>query len=321
VRIAFFGLPLAALLLDADGHDIVHAAICRSGAIGTRRLQKRLGGDRVTIKPLVHARRFLETLRALEPDLVVSWFWTTKLPPALLTLAPLGAIGVHPSLLPRHRGPDPYFWALRSGDAITGVTAHRLAEEYDTGAILGVRTLTIDPSWDAWALARKLDRPSLALLRETVDAFARGERVEERPQEESLATQAPAPDDDALEIRWDASTDDILRLIRAAAPWPGAFTAFGDEVVVVTRARRAERFPRALAPGEAAIVGSSGSEGGDVVVLRTGDGAIELLDGRLELVDDADEDEDAPHGERTATESDGVPLDRAAFVERVRALS
>ena len=69
---------------------------------------------------------------------------------AVLEVAPLGAIGVHPSLLPRHRGPDPYFWAIESGDLETGVTAHRLEEEYDTGAILAQRRLAIDASWNSW---------------------------------------------------------------------------------------------------------------------------------------------------------------------------
>src|SRR4051794_18943014 len=122
MRVAFVGLPLAALLLAGDGHEIVWAGICRRSAIGTRRLQKLIGDDAVAIVPdLAKSARWIGARR---PDLLVSWFWTKKIPRAVREAAPLGAIGVHPSLLPRHRGPDPTFWALDAGDEATGVTAH-----------------------------------------------------------------------------------------------------------------------------------------------------------------------------------------------------
>jgi methionyl-tRNA formyltransferase len=274
VRIAFFGLPLAAWLLHQDGHDLVYAGICRKGAIGTRRLARTIGPARVAVKPNVNDPSLAEAIAAEAPDLVVSWFWTTRLPPRILRLAPKGAFGVHPSLLPRHRGPDPYFWAIDAGDDVTGVTAHRLAEEYDTGAILGARTLAIDPAWNAWTLAKRLDRPSLALLRETARAFERGD-VAERPQDETKATLAPEPDDDMLTLRWNSPTAEIERRVRAASPWPGAGATIGEVDLTVTRVRAASDVPRALHPGEAAV------QAGRAIV-RTADGAIELLEGRAD---------------------------------------
>jgi len=293
MRIAFVGLPLAALLLARDGHTIVWAGICRRDAIGTRRLKRVVGEDKVAIVPdLV---RSAGTIRAARPDLVVSWFWTKKVPRSVREAAPLGAIGVHPSLLPRHRGPDPTFWAIDSGDTETGVTAHVLEDEYDTGAILGQKRLAIDPEWSAWRLAKKLDRPSLALLREIVAAYARGEPPEKREQDESSATEALAPDDELLEIRWADPAEAIARRVRAASPWPGAFTEIGGSVVTVTRARATPEVPRALDIGEAYV-----REDG-VAVVRAGDGGVELLEGRIDLDDD----------ER--------PLDRQALADIVRA--
>ncbi len=254
MRIAFVGLPLAALLLRADGHDIVWAGICRKGAIGTRRLTRALGKASVRIVP--DLARVSDEVRAHAPDLVVSWFWTRKVPASFRALAPLGAIGVHPSLLPRHRGPDPYFWAIDAGDAITGVTAHELEDDYDTGAILARRELAIDPSWSAWRLAKRLDRPSLGLLRDTVRAYANGSPPAPMAQDESLATDAPQPTDDDLEIRWTESAEAIARRVRAASPWPGAFTAIGELDVTLTEVRASAEDPRsyaALAPGEAVV--------------------------------------------------------------------
>src|SRR5262245_51013634 len=105
MRIAFFGLPLAALLLAADGHDIALCALSRSDAVGVRRAS-RLFGDRLLLRPKADDPALLRRVSALEPDLLVSWFWTTRLPMALVGAARLGGIGAHPSLLPRHRGPD-----------------------------------------------------------------------------------------------------------------------------------------------------------------------------------------------------------------------
>lgn len=271
LRIVFFGLPLAALLLARDGHDITLAAVCRRDALGLRRAFRTFGADRVLVTPDAGTTAFVERVRALAPDLLVSWFWTKRLPMALVRAARLGGIGVHPSLLPRHRGPDPTYWAIASGDKETGVSVHRIEEEYDTGDVLAQERLAIDPAWNAWELARALDRPSLRQLRRMVTRFARGESVAAEPQDPALATQAPAPDDEACAIRWAWPTERVLRHIRALAPAPGAWTEIGGSLVSVLRAAPRATFPAALEPGEGTVI-----EGQPVV--RTGDGALVLLE-------------------------------------------
>jgi methionyl-tRNA formyltransferase len=216
--------------------------------------------------------RVVSAVRAASPDLLVSWFWTTKLPEAILAIAP--GVGVHPSLLPRHRGADPYFWAIDCGDETTGVTAHQLDVAYDTGAVLEQRRLSLDPGWDAWRLARALDRPSLALLRDVVRAYAEGRAPVPTAQDERAATTAPEPTDEDLAIRWSWSADRIERRVRAAAPWPGAWTEIGDRIVTILRVRATEDYPRALAPAEAAVRPDG------TAVVRAASGAIELLAGR-----------------------------------------
>ena len=211
------------------------------------------------------------------PDLLVSWFFTAKLPMSVVSLAKGGGIGVHPSLLPRHRGPDPYFAAIDQGDQVTGVTAHRIEAEYDTGAILGHRELVIDPTWNAWQLARRLDRPSLALLRQTVRQLADGKAVPEQPQDDRAATMAPSPSDEDCAIVWTWPVERLLRRVRALSPSPGAFTEIGNDIVTILAARAATDFPRALAPGEAAVVDGR-------AIVRAGDGALELLSGEIDGV-------------------------------------
>jgi methionyl-tRNA formyltransferase len=275
VRIAYFGLPLAALLLLEDGHEIELAVMSRSDAVGLRRLGRRLGSARMYKRAPAPLDTLATRCRAASIDLVVSWFWTTKLPATLIGAARLGGIGVHPSLLPRHRGPDPYFAAIDQGDRVTGVTLHRIADEYDTGPILSTEEIAVDERWNAWQLARRLDRPSIALLRRIVSRLAAGENVPERPQDEKLASWAPVPAHSDCALLWSWTTDRLLRRIRALAPAPGAFTEIHGQMLTVLRAERAPDFPRALEPGEAAVVGDAG-------VVRTADGAVLLLEGEIE---------------------------------------
>jgi methionyl-tRNA formyltransferase len=192
LKIAYFGLPLGALLLLRDGHTLSPIVLSPIDAPGRRRLRRvepgLLDAQGVEDQDLkAFDAGVTELLRAERSDLLVSWFWTRKLPRRWLELPPRGAIGVHPSLLPRHRGPNPFYACIDAGDEQTGVTVHRLDEEYDTGRILGALSIPVGMR-DAWQLARALDRPSLALLRETVARLARSETVEERAQDERLAT-------------------------------------------------------------------------------------------------------------------------------------
>ncbi len=298
LRVAFVGLPLAALLLAADGHDVVYAGICRAGAPGTRRLRATLGRGRVFVKPNLAAHA--DRVRALAPDLVVSWFWTSKVPAAFRQAARLAALGVHPSLLPRHRGGDPYFAAIDRDDAVTGVTAHLLEDAYDTGDIVGRRELVLDPSWSAWRLAKRLDRPSLALLREVTRAYAEGHPPTPEPQDESLATEAGLPSEDDLELDLSMPAVRLARRVRAASPYPGAYLFVGEALLTIVRAEATAAAPRGLAPGEIAV------DPGGCAVVQTRDGGLRLLAARL-----ADDDDAARERE----------LDRGEIAELVRALA
>jgi len=228
-----------------------------------------------------------QALARAQPDLLVSWFWTRLLPKSWLTAAAHGAIGVHPSLLPRHRGPNPYFWSIDSGDRDAGVTLHTLAPEYDTGAILLQRAIPLADR-NSWQLARALDRPSLALLREGVGRFARSDPPAPSAQDEQAASWAPEPTGRELSVDWTWPTARILRRIRAISPVPGLAVEVNELRFFVTRAKPATDFVRALEPGEAGVIGQPGT-----LVIRTGDGAIAveraLLDDSHEAATDCDD--------------------------------
>lgn len=165
------------------------------------------------------------------------------------------------------------------------MSAHWLESEYDTGRVIAQRSLPIAPSWNAWQLARALDRPSLEVLRDVVRRLALGESLPGIPQDASLATEAPSPTDAELEIDWNWTCAQIVSRIRAAAPMPGAFTdlvghefVIGDAGLLPLSRRLAP-----LSPGEMAIIDGA-------IVIRAADGGIHVRRASLD-------DEDALTGE------------------------
>ena len=268
LKIGFFGLPLAALLLLRDGHAVRWSVLSPVAAPGRRRLRASL--PRCCVVDLLDDdsgfERHVDTLLDEAPvELIVSWYFTRRIPKRWLVRPRLGAIGAHPSLLPRHRGPDPFFWAIDAGDVETGVTVHRLEADYDSGAILAQRRVCIGER-NAWQLARALDRPSLGALREVVGDFAAGRSSAGHDQDAEKVTWAPEPTGDQLRVDWTWPTERVLRRIRALAPVPGLALALNGQAFFVTEARPAREFPAVLRPGEAFLGGR--------LLLRTGDGAI-----------------------------------------------
>jgi methionyl-tRNA formyltransferase len=204
------------------------------------------------------------------------------MPAEWLSVPRLGAVGAHPSILPRHRGPDPFYWAIDSGDDVAGVSIHRLTEGYDEGPILYSETLPIGER-NAWELARALDRPSLRLLRRAVRALACGEAPASVPQDDGRATWAPAPEGDQLRADFRQSTERVLRRIRALAPVPGLALEIHGVRFTVERAQAAREFPIALEAGEAAATKAG-------VVIRTADGAVLVTSATID-VDGSEESE------------------------------
>ena len=271
-RILYFGVPLGAEVLRRAGFDPVASVVAPLDMPGRRRLRRRsqgpvLGDPRVD--PSV--RRVLASAR---PDALLSFFYPRRISPEVLAMAPRGAFGTHPSLLPRWRGPDPYYWALRTGDSETGVTLHRLQASYDTGPIVAQASVEISATDDGWSLAKKLDRPALRLLVEAAEALAAGDALEGEPQGEATTPWARRPTDADLAIDWQQPAEAVLRAIRAAAPEPGATATFGDRWVEVLAASRCDDAPPAgLRPAEAWRADAGWA-------VRCGEGALRIRSAR-----------------------------------------
>jgi methionyl-tRNA formyltransferase len=267
IRFAYFGLPLGALALARAGFAPRLIVLGHTDAPGTRRVRQ-LRDTTLLERPDLQDAAVQQAIRAAGADALLCWFYPKQVPAELLAAFPRGAFGTHPSLLPRWRGPDPYFWAILAGDPETGVSLHRLAAEYDTGNVIAREALALDPQEHAFRLAKRLDRPALRLLVQCARRLTDGELLEGEVQDERGVTQAPQPEPEQLEVEWEAPAERIVRLVRAAAPFPGASCELGSEVVDLLQAEvYARALPRALEPCDAVWTPAG-------LVVRAGDAGV-----------------------------------------------
>jgi methionyl-tRNA formyltransferase len=116
----------------------------------------------------VNSPETVAAIQALTPDLLVSIYFNQRLRRGALSISPLGAINLHPSLLPKHRGPLPHFWVVAAGEKYTGVTVHWIDERIDTGDILQQRELPVPAGASISTLMGMVVHPGARLLVEAI---------------------------------------------------------------------------------------------------------------------------------------------------------
>ncbi len=214
-----------------------------------RERAKRAGA--VLAAPLdVRSEVFIRRLKRFEPDLILVATFARKFPPALLAVPKLAAINVHASLLPKYRGALPEFWVLRNGEPETGVTVHLMTPELDAGRILAQAPLPLMPNDDLLTLSERISRVGAPLAMGVVERYRNGERPEGQVQDEGLATRAPMPKAEHLDIPWHESSVSIERLIRASTPMLDPFTKFRYARLIVRSVKTTPDAHHKLAPGE-----------------------------------------------------------------------
>jgi methionyl-tRNA formyltransferase len=167
---------------------------------------------------------FVELIRSLAPDLILSFYYRKILSPELIRIPRLGAINLHGSLLPKYRGRSPVNWVLVNGEKETGVTLHYMVEKADAGDIIAQRAVPIGMDDTALSLFRKITAAAAELLGETYPLIKSG-RAPRIPQDASQATKFGGRRPEDGKISWEAPALSIYNLIRAVThPYPGAFT-------------------------------------------------------------------------------------------------
>lgn len=191
----------------------------------------RLGMVTVLTPERLRAPEALAAVLALEPELVVLADYGQIVPAPLLDLR-FGALNLHPSLLPRHRGATPIPAAILAGDADTGVTLMRMGEGLDTGPIVAQVRIALRGTESAPGLESTLAEEAADLLERNLGPWIRGE-LEARPQpaEGATLTRPLRREDGRLDPA--KSAVELERQVRAYQPWPGSFVDTPSGRIVV----------------------------------------------------------------------------------------
>lgn len=225
-----FAVPVLSRLIDA-GHEIVsvYSQPDRPSGRGRKLVAtptKQFAEEHeIEVKQPKSLRSEDEcaALAELSPDVVVVAAYGIFLPPEALAVPALGCLNIHPSLLPKYRGPSPVVTAILNGDGETGVTIMKLDEGMDSGPVVVQKEVPIADMETAPELTRRLFDLGAHLLVDTLPSWASGD-IQTTPQDESRATYTSLVKKEDGEIDWTCDASRIARMVRAYQPWPGTFT-------------------------------------------------------------------------------------------------
>ena len=289
MRIVFMGtpdfaVPVLSALVDA-GHDLVAVYTQPDRPLGRGRRTRPTPVKEYAVERGLEvfqpeslrrdedARRRLSDLAS---DVMVVAAYGLILPVDVLDAPPLGCLNVHPSLLPKYRGPSPVASAILAGDEVTGVTVMEVTEQVDSGPVVARRRMRIRADETTGELTGRLFRLGACLMVAALPGWASGE-IEASPQDDAEATMTRLLTRDDGAIDWSEPAERIARQVRAYDPWPGSYTRWdGRRLKVLEASVSVSR----AGGGEAVGTVVSGEDGSLGVV--TGDGVLRLVELQME---------------------------------------
>jgi len=238
LRLVFFGTPEFSVpflnALAADPKLRVVAAVSQPDRPSGRhhtivptpiRLAALAAGIEVFQPAKLRSEEAVAALRAYGADAFVVVAYGKLIPDSILQLPRLGCINVHPSLLPKLRGPSPMQWAVAQGDAMTGITIMLLDRGMDTGPILSSVTIGLDSDETYETLVAKVHEQGPRLLIETLQRHANGE-ISPVPQDNEHATVTRLLEREDGHVNWNLPMATVERMSRAYRPWPGIWSVW-----------------------------------------------------------------------------------------------
>lgn len=284
MRAVFFGTPaiaVPALRALAEVAEVV-GVVCQPDRPAGRGLNLQPPALKVAALALgleVHQPLKVKTgnldewLRERTPDVALVMAYGRILPPAVLAAPRRGCMNLHASLLPRWRGAAPINWAIAHGDTETGICLMQMDEGLDTGPVFARRAIPIGEDETAGELSERLASTAADLVRDELGRAVHG-WIEAVPQEHDKSTHAPPLEraDGALNFR--KSARELVNLVRALAPRPGAHTLLHGKPLKIAQARLSDS-PAVAEPGSVSVDQKR-------VLISTIDGSFELLRAQLE---------------------------------------
>ncbi len=247
MRVLFFGTPafsaeiLAAV--HADPECSIVGVVCQSDKhVGRKKIltapptkQFALTHNIPVFQPIkLRDEAFLEALDATRADVAVIVAYGRILPKVLLERIPKGFVNVHPSLLPKYRGPSPMQAAIAAGDTVTGVSIMTIDEGMDTGPLLAQASIPIAPDETTQSLTEKVVAIAAPLLIDSLKGYVAGSLMPVAQPTRGISVCALLSKEDGR-IDWTQPAAVIDRKIRAYTPWPGTWTTWslnGTETLV-----------------------------------------------------------------------------------------
>jgi methionyl-tRNA formyltransferase len=205
---------------------------------------------------------------ALEPDLLVSFAYGRIFGPKFLSLFPLGGINIHPSLLPKYRGPTPIQAAILNRERETGITIQKLALEMDAGDILAQERFPLNGRETAAGLSEIMARKAADLLPAVLRGIAE-ETLRARPQDPGGVSRCALIAKEAGLIDWTKSAPEIDARIRAFDPWPLSWTTHGERRLFILKAEPLDDAAAPAPPGR--VLGIDKERG---ILIQTGKGTL-----------------------------------------------
>ncbi len=160
-----------------------------------------------------------EKVRNFKPDMLLLATFNQKISDRIIRLAAMGAVNIHPSLLPKYRGPTPTNWAVINGEGESGVTFHTLEADFDMGDILFQRKVPINGLTDG-ELRKRLAGLAGEMIRPFFDLYTAG-KIEPLAQNKSEGHYYPnIASEEGLELLRRGAFDP-KNIIRGVTPCPG----------------------------------------------------------------------------------------------------
>lgn len=177
----------------------------------------------------------LDKIKALKPDLLVTAAYGKILRKKILNIPKYGCINLHPSLLPKYRGPSPINWALFRGDSVTGTSVFFMNKKMDAGDIILQSKLSIQPNDNYGTLSNKLSEKGAQDVMNAIFFIEQG-KDSPVPQNDRYATYSHLITRETRQIKWHQTADEINNQIRGLAPHPCAFSYLKGKEIKILKA-------------------------------------------------------------------------------------
>jgi methionyl-tRNA formyltransferase len=191
-------------------------------------------------------------IQKLAPDYLFSFYYRHMIPAEILACAKIGALNMHGSLLPRYRGRAPVNWAILHGETETGATLHMMEAKPDAGDIVGQSAVSIGPDETATDVFSKVSLAAVSVMNRVLPELVQG-HIPRKPNNLAQGSYFGGRKPADGQILWHQTAQQVHNLVRAVAPpYPGAFTDWQGQRMIVARTSLEGPFPRQLdlqAPG------------------------------------------------------------------------